>query len=122
MRSRVACAMAILRQLVSTAIWLWRDLPHHTAAKGTEGPGATSGRSAIKIAVHVNRDLTLRIGAVASAGKVVQRGIGPAAVGRTQFEYAPRVVKPVPLGCSVEITSRVHCEVGNGTLVTIERV
>lgn len=54
--------MAILRQLVSRATRLWRDLPHHTAAKATVSSGAIFGRSAIKTAVRINRDLAVWIG------------------------------------------------------------
>src|SRR5581483_12103295 len=79
---------------------LRRDLPHHAVAR------SAGGGCAVEIAVPVDDDVAVRIGAVRAA-EVMQVGVDPAAAGKRQLEHRTEAIGAVLHRGAVEISGAV---------------
>ena len=94
----------------SAEFQLRRDLPDDAAARFSATYAFPAVlRSAVEIAVRVKYHAAGRSAAVAAAGKVVQQGVRPTAIGGCQFENRARSIG-ARVRRAVEITGRVHNE------------
>src|ERR1035438_5042754 len=89
-------------------------LEDDAAAALTIRGSAAAGGGAVQVAAGVECHVAVWISTVAAAGKVVQRGVGPAG-GACQFEDRAVPMSPVSEGGAVKITDCVHGQVGIGS-------